>query len=189
MNIKSAIKRNIHRFILSEESGLRKLFRKFPIGMRNVKTALAVGVCLVIYYLAEKQGLANNSDAFLACVAAIICMQDSVKNSITMGISRLIGTFFGVVIGVIILHIDVAFSNDILHIVLIGFGIMVIIAIFNEFKIPKAIVISCVVFLMMTLTPPSAGPFVTGFQRLFNTVIAIVVAVAINRLIRNPDKD
>ncbi|MDR2296037.1 MAG: aromatic acid exporter family protein, partial [Clostridiales Family XIII bacterium] len=69
------------------------------IGMRTVKTALSVLICMLLYRLAAPFGYTTNFDAFLACTAAVICMQDSVEKSLKSGRNRLAGTGVGALLG------------------------------------------------------------------------------------------
>ena len=45
------------------------------IGARNLKTALAVTLCIGFFELIHRQY------PFYACIAAVICMKDTVENS------------------------------------------------------------------------------------------------------------
>ncbi|MGL4771994.1 MAG: aromatic acid exporter family protein, partial [Clostridium sp.] len=55
------------------------------VGLRNIKTALAVFVCMFLF------SIFNNDNPFYACIAAVICMGDTVENSLIMGKNRIIG--------------------------------------------------------------------------------------------------
>jgi uncharacterized membrane protein YgaE (UPF0421/DUF939 family) len=157
--------------------------------MRTIKSALAVLVCILVYYFAARLRITTNFDAFLACTAAIICMQDSVKNSLSIGISRLQGTVVGAALGMGVLYVDLAIRNAAAHIAFIVLGTVLLIIICNFLKISKAIVMGCVVFFVITLQATSADPFLSSVQRFADTAIGIAISVAINHLIHNPDKN
>ena len=57
------------------------------IGMRMIKTSIAVAICLLIYLLRGKQGV-----PVFSTIAAMICMQPYVENSKTVAFNRIIGT-------------------------------------------------------------------------------------------------
>lgn len=148
--------------------------------MRNVKTGLAVFLCLVIYRLAGQDG------SFLACTSAIICMQDSVEKSVSSGLSRLLGTVFGAVLGTLLYligHINIGFDTTILVATL---GTMLMIVFCNAIKNPGAIVIGCVVLLVIVLQQTDQNPVAYGFFRLLDTAVGIFIAILINRFIQNP---
>ena len=52
------------------------------IGMRNIKTAISVFLCLVLFESV------NRDNSFYACIAAIICMQQTVENTFSKEIGR-----------------------------------------------------------------------------------------------------
>lgn len=60
------------------------------VGMRMVKTALAVAICFFLYVLRGEEGV-----PIFSTIAAIICMQPYAENSIQVSINRIIGTLLG----------------------------------------------------------------------------------------------
>jgi uncharacterized membrane protein YgaE (UPF0421/DUF939 family) len=169
--------------------GLKRRADNFSIGMRTVKTALSILVCLLVFALAKYLGIADDFDAFLALTAAVISMQDSVKGSIQIGFNRLHGIVLGTLLGVGVLYIDLAVSNLIVHVALLTVGTILIIAVCNLLDTNKAIVMGCVVFFMIALqATQGVDPWVLGVHRFLDTMVGVVIAIAINHLIRNPDK-
>ena len=64
----------------------------FPkVGLRTIKSAISVFLCLVIF----------PEIPFFACLTAVICLQDTVANSVKTGIHRGGGTILGGFIGVV----------------------------------------------------------------------------------------
>ena len=158
------------------------------IGMRTFKTALVVFVCLIIYYLAETFVVITGFDALMACIAGIICLQDSMEKTFYTGFHRILGTLAGALIGMLFLYADRFFNNVLLMISLVCFGIVVLIMIFNLLKISESIVIGCVVYLAIMLEQTKEAPYVSSIHRLLDTMIGVIIAIVINRFIRNPDK-
>ena len=69
----------------------------FPrIGMRMIKTAIAVGICFLISSLTG-----GNGKPIFSAIAAIICMQPYVEHSVDVAFNRIIGTIIGAVFGLI----------------------------------------------------------------------------------------
>ena len=64
-------------------------------GMRNIKTGIGVMICVLAGHL----HLVDNT--LFAAIACIVCMQTTVKGSLTAGLNRLKGTFIGGIIGFI----------------------------------------------------------------------------------------
>jgi uncharacterized membrane protein YgaE (UPF0421/DUF939 family) len=177
------------RFLKEYHKGLKHRADNFSIGMRTVKTALAILVCLLIFAGAKYLGVAGDFDAFLALTAAVICMQDSVKASIRIGLNRLHGIVLGTLLGMGVLYVDLAAHQMIVHVFLVAVGAVVIIAVCNLLGMNQAIVMGCVVFFMITLqTTQGISPWMLGVHRFLDTMAGVVVAIAVNHLIHNPDR-
>ena len=161
-----------------------------PIGFRTIKTGISIFLCLVVYMLIEQFGFTDTSNAFLACVTAIICMKDSVDESLHTGLFRLVGTFIGAVSGMVYIYIARALDEPMSDMILLSLFIIVVISLCNLFKSPDAIVICCVVFLFVAMnqTDPEIGPVVHSIQRFTDTVIGLAVSFLVNRFLFNPAK-
>ena len=71
-----------------------------PIGARIIKSSVAVGLCMVIYYIRTLMPVGNGLP-FYGALAALWCLQpyaDSTKNNAWQ---RSIGTFIGAVFGLV----------------------------------------------------------------------------------------
>lgn len=144
------------------------------IGMRNVKTALSVLICILLFQL-FKMG-----SPFYAAIAAIISMQSSVADSFKTGKYRMLGTFLGALVGLIFALIGHGSP------ILISLGIMIIIYISNLLKWNKSISIAGVVFISIMINMNGGSPFAYSFNRLVDTLIGITVAVLVNYFISPP---
>ena len=108
-------------------------------GMRNIKTGIGVMICVLAGHL----HLVDNT--LFAAIACIVCMQTTVKGSLTAGLNRLKGTFIGGLIGFIFVLIHP--GNPILSCL----GIITTIYICNVLKINNSISIACVVYCAIYL--------------------------------------
>jgi len=140
----------------------------FVIGMRTLKTALAVTVSV---FLAQFLDL---SSPFFAGIAAIIALQGNLVDSFTMARDRMLGTIFGGIFG--FATAQVAHGNPLI----LGLGVALIIYVFNQLKWNKAIVIAAVVFTSMMLGFEACPNFSDAFNRVVDTFLGITVAVVIN---------
>ncbi|MDR2771137.1 MAG: aromatic acid exporter family protein [Clostridiales Family XIII bacterium] len=170
---------------MSEQNNKR---HPLMIGMRTVKTALSVLICMVLYHLAAPLGYTTNFDTFLACTAAVICMQDSVEKSLKSGRNRLAGTGIGALLGMIFLYIDMLFSNDYLILAIIALGVIALITTCNLLRLSESVVIACVVFLIIALEQTVNGPFISSVQRLLDTSVGVGIAIGINHFVKKPKK-
>ncbi|MBQ4596458.1 MAG: FUSC family protein [Firmicutes bacterium] len=161
-----------------------------PIGFRTIKTGISIFLCLLVYMLIEQFGFTDTNNAFLACVTAIICMKDSVGESLKAGGFRLVGTFIGAVSGMVYIYIARALDEPMSDMILLSLFIIIVISLCNLFRSPDAIVICCVVFLFVAMgqTDPSIGPVIHSIQRFTDTVIGLAVSFLVNRFLFNPAK-
>lgn len=147
------------------------------IGQRNVKTAICVFICIFLF------SLFGDGSSIYACISALICLQDTVENSVEMGKHRILGTILGAFIGLIylyIINIIPSLPNS-LYAMFISLGIVFIIFILNAFKKTDTISICCVVFLIITLNYNQVDAYYYALERTVDTLIGIVVAIVVNK--------
>lgn len=147
-------------------------FRK--IGMRNIKTAISVSICVALAHVFNREYI------FYAAIASVIAMQSSVTDSFKAGKNRILGTMVGAVIGFVCAFIS---PNNI---ILCGVGIIILIFICNSLGWNKSITISCIVFLAIMLNLNGRSPFMYSINRIIDTFIGITVAVLVNYFILPP---
>jgi uncharacterized membrane protein YgaE (UPF0421/DUF939 family) len=161
-------------------------FKLPKIGLRTIKSAIAVFLCLTLL----------PHEPFFACLTAIICLQDTVANSIHMAIDRGGGTILGGIIGLLFLYvcrfidynINNIFTSKLFIYLLISVGIITIIYICNVLKRPGAINVSCIVFLAITTTHAYNNPLYYAANRAFETFIGIIISILVNTFITPPSK-
>lgn len=156
-----------------------------PIGLRTLKSALVVFLCLVL--------LPN--EPFFACLTGVICLQDTVANSVKMGINRGLGTLMGATYGLIFMHIcrivDSFSTNLIISklfvYLIISIGIIFVIQTFNILKKPGAINVGCIAFLGVTTVHAMTAPYYYAINRTFETLCGIGIAILVNRFVNPPE--
>lgn len=152
---------------------------KIPkIGMRTVKSALAVAVCLLSY---EYLGYAP---PLYACIAAIICMQTDTQTTLKSGVSRISGTVIGGIIGIGFLFLNKLVLEGALISLFIPVGIVVTIYMCLLLKQPHACAISGVALCAVMLIHGNDGmEYYYAIGRIIETAIGVFAAVMINILI------
>ncbi|SHE82389.1 FUSC family protein [Alkalibacter saccharofermentans] len=148
-----------------------KSYKNYRLGMRNVKTAIAVLICLL---LGE---LLNMDSPFYVVIAAMISMESSVMNSFDVGKNRVMGTVLGALLGMGFAYIDPG------NLILTSIGITIIIYICNLFKWNKSIVIAGVVFLSIMLEMAEGSILANSLNRIADTILGLGVGLAVNYLI------
>lgn len=71
-----------------------------PIGMRILKSSIAVFLCFLIYYLTGEKGF-----VFYSQLAALWCIQPYVDKSLKNALQRTVGTFVGALFAMLIIPI------------------------------------------------------------------------------------
>lgn len=148
--------------------------KKYRIGMRTIKTGLAVTVSLFIAQLFNL-----NNPTFVG-ISAIVSMQSTVNESWFAGKNRLLGTFVGAVVGLVFSYL-LPYNHF-----FIGLGVIVVIYIHNIFKWNKSLSLSCIVFLVIFLNRDGAI-LSYALNRLIDTFIGIIVSMFINFSIAQPE--
>ncbi len=153
------------------------LFTLPKIGMRNVKTALSVLICIILLRMLGR------SFPFYACIASAICLQDTVKNSFKMGSQRMIGTIIGGVVGIALASLEEAFKLAAFTPILTAIAIVLVIYICTVIKKPGSVSISCIVLLAIMTNLRDTTPILYGLNRMFDTAVGIVIAILVNKYV------
>lgn len=155
----------------------------FHIGMRIVKTVLAVFVCSILGWL-------RGETAFFSMIAAVLCMQKSAEKTLTTSFNRVIGTAVGGAYGVIVLFLETQFRlQRVLPLFYLIVSLMLIPVILTAtgIKKPSVAAFACVVFLSTTVYHVGdSDPYTYALNRMLDTVIGIVVALIVNLAMPGP---
>lgn len=153
------------------------------IGMRNFKTTLSVFICLMLFELI------NRENSIYACIAAVICLQNTVVDSLEKGVARIIGTIIGGFVGVLVLFVINTFIAYDILIFIIPLGIMALIQICVIINMKQSVVICCVVYLIIMITKSHEGGYVLyAINRVLDTSLGILIAVLVNKYVAIPEK-
>ena len=152
-------------------------------GLRAVKTAAAVFLCLLVSIPLHRES------PFFSCIAAVVCMQATWEKSLRSGVNRFLGTVLGGAAGYLslVLFNLLPHYRDGLYVVILPLGVLALITLCNMLGIKESSSICCIVFLANTANfkpIPEALPYVCN--RVIETTIGIVIAVLVNRYIWLP---
>lgn len=150
--------------------------QKFPhIGLRIVKTAIAVFLVLMVFYF-----LPWTRTPFYAAIAAVLCTQPMIENTKTAARNRVFGTFIGAFWGAVYILIEFNFlknSSQLVFYCLVSIGILLVLYTTVLLKNTAASFFTCVVFLSITIiTRGDTGTFEFVFYRVLDTIIGIGIA-------------
>ena len=157
---------------------------KFPrIGMRNIKTSTSVFLCLLLFELL------NRENAIMACVAAIICMQNTIVDSFKKGIERIIGTVIGGIAGALVLFIMSSLGHENMLIFIVPLGIVILIEVCVSLKLKNSVVICCIVYLGLLISRQHGNGYILyTINRILDTSVGIVIALLVNKYMNISDK-
>ena len=155
----------------------------FPVmGMRIVKTAFAVFLCLVIYILRGYQGMVIQST-----IASIICMQPYNKDSLRSAVNRVIGTVLGAFAGLVylltmrlVVHIT---DSMLVAYIIMAIGVALVFYFTVAMKLSDSASLAAIVYLCIIIAYPDiVSPLATAVDRTIDTIIGVCVAIVVNEM-------
>lgn len=150
---------------------LKKRIR-FHIGLRTIKTALAVILSMIIV---DSYG-ATTSKLIFAMLGAMSAVQPTFKESLESCVTQIGGVLFGAAAGVLLLALPVS------HLAATGIGIIMVITLFNAFRIRFSPSLACLIVVTICITP-DIKPFTYALSRIWDTAIGLGVGMLINTLV------
>lgn len=152
--------------------------KEYRIGLRAIKTAIAVFFCALISTLFKRE------DIFCASIATVICMEQTYKQTIETGMNRFIGTIIGGAVGYIALELSEYIPYyEWVRIFVLPFCILSVIYICNMINRKSSVSIGCVVVLVILarLGDPMSSTFMYVVFRVMDTLVGVFVATVVNR--------
>lgn len=162
------------------ETKIMERLCEHTIGLRTIKTGLAVSLCLLVHLVSPEMGL-------YGCFAAVVCMRETAVQSWQIGLHRFLGTLIGGVLGyaLISLAVHMPFYQKGLYVVMIPASMIIGIWLCTLIDKKNGVVICCVVLIGIGLEP-QPDKFATFFNvliRMIDTTIGIVVAGLVNKYV------
>ena len=156
------------------------LIRNSP-GMRVIKTALAIFICLII------ENFRGSSMPYHACIATIVCMQPTLRSTFSSAIDRTLGTIIaGVYSYIFVILLIGTFRlnpHSFLYFLIIGLLSFPLMALMTYIKKPTSLSITVIVFLVIMLSTSGsneANALTYVSERVIGTLIGIAVALFVN---------
>ncbi|MDR7856882.1 aromatic acid exporter family protein [Tissierella sp.] len=150
---------------------------KLKMGMRTIKTGLAVAISLILCIIFKSKS------PIFAAIGAIASMQSSVSESLIAGKNRMLGTFIGAIVGLIF---SLAFPENPIF---IGLGVSIVIHICHLLDWNKALQLSAIVFVGIALNPEMDVKLSYSLFRIIDTFIGIIVGMIINYFVSAPNME
>ena len=131
-----------------------------PIGMRIIKSSVAVFICYLVFYLRGEKGI-----VFYSQLAALWCIQPYVDSSLKHALQRTIGTFIGTAFAACVIpmvYYLLTGTNHLLQYAIISLMIVPIIYLTVLMDRKDASFFSCVVFLSIVVLHIEDGRCLLG---------------------------
>ncbi len=152
-----------------------------PIGLRIIKSAVAVLICYLVSFLRGESGI-----VFYSQLAALWCIQTYRSDTKKNALQRMIGTAIGAVYGLLFLLPERFIRReDMLQQLIDALVIsgMIVLVLYTTVLIKKkyASYFSCVVFLSIVVNHVAdANPYLFVWNRFLDTIIGILIGVGVN---------
>ncbi len=156
--------------------------RQLPgIGMRMIKSAVAVLLCCFSYILLSFNG---SSYVFYRQLTALWCIQPYSDGTKKNAIQRIVGTLIGAAVGlvtVVLLYNIFHVTNQWVEAIVIAVMIIPVLYISVVVHKKNASFFACTVFLgLVVMDMGDVSPMVFVFQRLADTVIGVIIGIVVN---------
>jgi len=149
--------------------------------MRVVKTAAAVGICLLVALLTG-----DMDSVSITAVSAIVTIRATQGETVHTGVFRVLGTIIGGVLGILTVMIGLflPYYNEGLFVIIIPAMLLFNLYLCNVLKMQDSCTISCVVTIIVAahVNPESTvdGALTYTLFRVRDTLIGVVVATVMN---------
>ena len=167
-------------------------FKVPGIGMRIIKSSLAVSLCMVINTIRGE-----GSMVFYSQLAALWCIQMYRSNTLSNALQRMIGTVVGALYGLIYILVYPRFVmgeaySILFNIIFIFIGVLLVIYSTVLINKKQASYFSCVVFLSIVINHiGDINPYSFVWNRFLDTMIGIIIGLVLNnmRICFRPDRE
>ncbi len=152
---------------------MHKKHSRFHIGLRTVKTAIAVTISMV---LVDYYGSGSDSKLIFAMLGAMAAVMPTFKDSVMSCLTQFVGLFFGAAAGVVLRLLPLP------DLVSVGIGIILVITLYNGFKVRFSPSLPCFIVVLLCVAP-DIEPVTYALQRFWDTAIGLSIGMIINMLI------
>ena len=171
--------------------------KKTAVGMRNIKTATAVMICIIftriLSFIGENAdfGFFENAFNFIfvrstplySSLAALVAVGNTIKSSYKTGLSRIIGTFFGGAFAVLHIWLNQIINKELFYYATVFIFIVAIIYLSTALSHNEITATSGMIFLIIIFSIKDEPPFIYAAHRLIDTVGGVIVALTVNKVV------
>ena len=159
-------------------------FGRFRLGMRTIKSALAVFLCILFFHVTDR-GL-----PMIAALSAVFSLRQDLTTTVSFGRSRIIGNSIGGFLGIIYFLVKNYFHNDCLvELFLRPVLVVIVIVVSDGINNNSGIISAIATLLLIALSVPQGESSLYAIQRVLDTFIGTFIAIGINFFLRPPETE
>ena len=159
-------------------------FGRFRLGMRTIKSALAVFLCILFFHVTDR-GL-----PMVAALSAVFSLRQDLTTTVSFGRSRIIGNSIGGFLGIIYFLVKNYFHNDFLvELFLLPVLVVIVIVVSDGINNNSGIISAIATLLLIALSVPQGESSLYAIQRVLDTFIGTFIAIGINFFLRPPETE
>lgn len=159
-----------------------KIINRLGIGMRTLKTLVALGITFLIAWLV------NYDTPFYAGIAAILTIQPTPKKSIEYGKQRMVGTLVAGVISVLMVLVYGYMPHKLLEYLCLIIAVLIGFILCNLIKCKSSCAICGIVILAVMINHLTQDKYYYVISRVIETLVGIIVATGVNFIPSIPKK-
>ncbi|CAM3098672.1 FUSC family protein [Leuconostoc rapi] len=155
-------------------------FGRFRIGLRTMKTAMAVMLIIIIFYFFKRP-------PFVAALASVFALRESWDKTLSFAKIRLMSNLVGGILALIYFLVH-AYTHNATWVSMFFLPFLVIIAIvfLDGFNFNSGVIGALAALLMISLSIPAGATVLYVIDRIIDTFIGVIMAIAVNRF-ASPD--
>lgn len=159
-------------------------FGRFRLGMRTIKTAIAVMLCILLFRFL------NRGQPLIAALSAVFSLRQDLTTTLSFGKSRVLGNSIGGATAIIYFFMKQYFHNDFLIELLVLPALVAFIIVLSDgINNNSGIISGIATMLLITLSVPQGESFIFALDRVLDTFIGTLIAIFINFVLRPPEKE
>lgn len=156
----------------------------FRLGMRTLKSALAVMLCIIFFRITDR------GTPMIAALAAVFSLRQDLTTSLSFGKSRIIGNSIGGAFALIFVLVNTYFDNHFLvELILLPALVILVIVLSDGMNNNAGIISAIATMLMIALSIPQGNSFQYAVERVFDTFIGTFIGIGVNYVIRAKPKE
>ena len=148
---------------------------RFRLGLRTLKTALAVMLCIILFKVSDRGA------PLIAALSAVFSLRQDLTTSLTFGKSRVLGNTLGGGLAIVYFLVKDLFSSDFLvELFLLPFLVIVVIVVSDGINNNSGIISAIATLLLISLSIPQGESFQFAFSRVIDTFIGTFIGIGLN---------